>query len=267
MACVSSSLYFHNTRSPLFRRYFSSPSLNSRGGTLKCRNQSVECTAKAVESEIKASFCVVEEEEHEKQTKGAKRRQVLLNIASASALALGALSFPSFALAEENGGKDDFRSYADEKNKFQIMIPQDWLVGLGQADGFKSVTAFYPQETTDSNVSIAITGIGADFTRLESFGKVDAFAESLVNGLDRSWQRPPGVAAKLIDAKAVNGLYYIEYSLQYPGESRRHIYSAIGMAFNGWYNRLYTVTGQYLDEQSENYKSKIEKCVSSFRFT
>ena len=30
-------------------------------------------------------------------------------------------------------------------------------------------------------VSVAITGIGADFTRLESFGKVDAFAESLVS--------------------------------------------------------------------------------------
>ena len=29
-------------------------------------------------------------------------------------------------------------------------------------------------------VSVAITGIGPDFTRLESFGKVDAFAESLV---------------------------------------------------------------------------------------
>lgn len=41
-----------------------------------------------------------------------------------------------------------------------------------------------------------------------------------------------------------SGIYYIEYSLQNPGESRRHLYSAIGMATNGWYNRLYTVTGQ-----------------------
>lgn len=40
------------------------------------------------------------------------------------------------------------------------------------------------------------------------------------------------------------GLYYIDYTLQNPGESRRYIYSAIGMANNGWYNRLYTVTGQ-----------------------
>lgn len=29
-------------------------------------------------------------------------------------------------------------------------------------------------------VTLVITGLGADFTRLESFGKVDAFAETLV---------------------------------------------------------------------------------------
>lgn len=40
------------------------------------------------------------------------------------------------------------------------------------------------------------------------------------------------------------GFYYIEYTLQNPGESRKHLFSAIGMASNGWYNRLYTVTGQ-----------------------
>lgn len=117
-----------------------------------------------------------------------------------------------------------------------------------------------------------------------------------VSGLDRSWQRPPGVAAKLIDSKAANGkfeddlilffmfwllakqvqfldwdhwalafvgecviellnvfvidwslllgLYYIDYTLQNPGESCRHLFSVLGVANNGWYNRLYTLTGQ-----------------------
>ena len=32
-----------------------------------------------------------------------------------------------------------------------------------------------------------------------------------VNGLDRSWQRPPGLAAKLIDSKARNG--YVSLTL------------------------------------------------------
>jgi len=48
----------------------------------------------------------------------------------------------------------------------------------------------------------------------------------------------------LIQFQNGSGIYYIEYWLQSPGESRRYLYSAIGMASNGWYNRLYTVTGQ-----------------------
>nr|AKM76625.1 photosystem II reaction center PsbP family protein [Melianthus villosus] len=179
-----------------------------------------------------------------------------------------ACSFPAIVSAAlaENDLPDGFRTYIDDVNKFKILIPQDWQVGTGEPNGFKSISAFYPEEDTASNVSIAITGLGPDFTRMESFGKVDEFAESLVGGLDRSWQRPPGVAAKLIDCKSSKGLYFINYSLQNPGESCRYLFSAIGMASNGWYNRLYTVTGQYTEDVSEKYGSKIQKAVGSFRF-
>ncbi|PSS31157.1 PsbP domain-containing protein [Actinidia chinensis var. chinensis] len=193
---------------------------------------------------------------------GMERRQVLFRTL------LAAFSFPpmvSLALADTDV-LGDFRLYSDEVNKFKIMIPKDWQVGTGENNGIKSVTGFFPDEPSNSNVTVVITGLGADFTRLESFGKVDAFAENLVGGLDRSWQRPPGVAAKLIDSKTANGLYYIEYTLKNPGESRRHLISVLGIANNGWYNRLYTVTGQFVDEDSEKYGSKVEKAVASFRF-
>lgn len=168
------------------------------------------------------------------------------------------------ALAD-NDNIEGFRVFTDDVNKFQISIPQDWQVGAGEPNGFKSVTAFYPEEGF-SSVSVVITGLGPDFTKMESFGKVEAFAETLVSGLDRSWQRPAGVAAKLIDCKSSKGLYYIEYSLQKPGESCKHLFSALGMANNGWYNRLYTVTGQFVEEDSDKYSSKIEKAVKSFKF-
>ncbi|KVI07580.1 Mog1/PsbP, alpha/beta/alpha sandwich, partial [Cynara cardunculus var. scolymus] len=158
-----------------------------------------------------------------------QRRDLLLHTV------FGSLCLPAmvpFAFAEEVV-PEGFQIYSDDVNKFKIMIPQ---------------------------VSVVITGLGADFTKLESFGKVDAFAENLVSGLDRSWQRPPGVSAKLIDS-----MYYIEYTLRNPGESERHLYSVLGIANNGWYNRLYTLTGQYLDEESEKYRSKIEKAVASFK--
>nr|KAJ0187764.1 hypothetical protein LSAT_V11C900475910 [Lactuca sativa] len=175
----------------------------------------------------------------EEQSLKVQRRDLLLHTV------FGALSIPAmvpFAYAEE-----------------------DWQIGGGEGNGFKSVTAFYPSEASNSNVSVVITGLGADFTKLESFGKVDAFAENLVSGLDRSWQKPPGVSAKLIDSKATKGMYYIEYTLTNPGESARHLISVLGIANNGWYNRLYTLTGQYIDDESEKYRSKIEKAVASFK--
>ncbi|WVZ21090.1 hypothetical protein V8G54_008412 [Vigna mungo] len=209
--------------------------------------------------------------EHHHQTKscslssnekgsGVNRRQLLLH----TAVAIPAFAVPNaLALSDVS---EDVRVYTDDENKFKIEIPQGWQVGNGESNGFKSITAFYPTETANSNVSVAITGLGPDFTRMESFGKVDEFAQTLVSGLDRSWQRPPGVAAKLIDCRSSNGIYYIEYWLQNPGESRRYLYSAIGMASNGWYNRLYTVTGQFVEEETDKYASEVQKVVASFRF-
>ncbi|KAM0941539.1 hypothetical protein DsansV1_C16g0139711 [Dioscorea sansibarensis] len=194
---------------------------------------------------------------------GVQRREALLWIVSS---VVSSPFVAANALAESDL-REEFSTYEDDTNKFKISVPRGWMVGTGETNSIKSVTAFYPEEASDSNVSVVITGIGPDFTRLESFGKVDEFAENLVNGLDRSWRRPPGLAAKLIDAKAANGLYYIEYTLQNPGERRRHILSVVGMAFNGWYNRLYTVTGQFMDDEPEKYRSQIEKAVSSFRLT
>ncbi|CAN1163058.1 PsbP domain-containing protein 3, chloroplastic [Linum perenne] len=195
-------------------------------------------------------------------TTGRRREALLLGLGFA-ATTFAAVVNPSFA-------ENDFQVYKDDDNKFQISIPQEWQVATGEPNGFKSVTAFYPEEQSSAttNVSVVITGLGPDFTRIESFGKVEEFAETLVGGLDRSWQKPPGVKAKLIDCKASKGLYYIEYSLQNPGESRKHLYTALGMTTNGWYNRLYTVTGQFVDEESsQSYGSKIQKVVSSFKFT
>ncbi|CAL9088654.1 unnamed protein product [Musa acuminata var. zebrina] len=190
-----------------------------------------------------------------------KRRELLLQIFLASL----SLPFVATNASAETDLQESFRIYEDEMNKFRISIPKEWLVGAGDANGIKSVTGFYPEESSDSNVSIVITGLGPDFTRLESFGNVDAFAETLVSGLDRSWKRPPGVTAKLISSKSTNGLYYVEYTLQNPGERCRHILTALGVASNGWYNRLYTVTGQYMEDESEKYQPQVVKMVSSFR--
>ncbi|XP_062119276.1 psbP domain-containing protein 3, chloroplastic-like [Humulus lupulus] len=170
------------------------------------------------------------------------RRQILVGMTmSFAGFSCNPIFSNAFAETAENGC---FFSSACVVYNFNYLLFVGWSLAASEPDGFKSVTAFYPEGNTSSNVSVVITGLGPDFTKIESFGKVDEFAETLVSGLDRSWQRPPGVEAKLINSKSSNGFYYIEYTLQRPGETHRYLFSALGMASNGWINRLYTITGQ-----------------------
>jgi hypothetical protein len=36
----------------------------------------------------------------------------------------------------------------------------------------------------------------------------------------------------------------VEYTIERPGERKRHLLSVVGIGSNGWVNRLYTVSGQ-----------------------
>ncbi|XP_057862665.1 psbP domain-containing protein 3, chloroplastic isoform X2 [Cryptomeria japonica] len=199
---------------------------------------------------------------HQLSTNG--RRQVVCQIISLFS-AFTCVSPATGAAEPEVEG--DYELYKDEADNFSLLVPHDWVKGKGKADELRVVTAFFPKNDEVSNVNVVITGVGADYTRMESFGTVDAFAETLVNSLDRSWKRPPGQAAKLLNAKSKNGIYYVEYSFQKPGQSKIHLFSAVGLKFGDWYNRLYTVTGQYLEEDADKYKEKIEKVSSIYRIS
>ncbi|GMJ02439.1 hypothetical protein like AT1G76450 [Hibiscus trionum] len=261
MASSAWSLHYH----------YISPCLNKRAGGGLLHFPLNTANPKRQQQPLRRLQMQLQNQEEIKEDHGhdhaasTRRRQFMLQAPLISISFSQLITSNALAVAEIDVPQD-FRDYTDEVNKYKILIPQGWQVGAGEPNSFKSITAFYPEEAANSNVSVAISGLGPDFTRMESFGKVEAFADTLVSGLDRSWQRPPGVAAKLIDCKAANGMYYIEYTLQNPGESQRHLFTAIGMATNGWYNRLYTVTGQYVEEEAEKYGSRIEKAVSSFRF-
>nr|AKM76617.1 photosystem II reaction center PsbP family protein [Erodium trifolium] len=249
------SVWSPSALSPWTRMLHLSSSSNPRGFS-SFRKQNVLC-CKSNLGDDKPS-CYVEEQ------LGTRRRGFMLE------LGFAAFSFPAIvsdAVAKDIDVPEGYGVYKDDENKYKILVPIGWKIGEGQPNGFNTITAFYPDTASGSNVSILISGLGADFTKMESFGNVDAFAETLVSGLDRSWINPPGVKAKLIDCKSSKGMYYIQYTLENPGESRRYLYSALGMASNGWVNRLFTVTGQFMEEEKDKYSSQIEKVVSSFRFT
>lgn len=59
--------------------------------------------------------------------------------------------------------------------------------------GARRTLAWYPSATSstsggiDTNVTVTITNVGADFTKLGSFGTPEQFGVSLVNSMDRSY--------------------------------------------------------------------------------
>lgn len=191
-----------------------------------------------------------------------RQRREVIGQAALLAMSLG-FALPALS-ATETDAVSEYTLYEDTTDKFTLMVPQDWNRGEGKTSGQRKVTAFYPSDGGLTNVNVVITGLGADFTALGSFGSADTFAENLVNSLDRSWQKPPGQKARLVDSRSRTGKYYVEYTLQRPGEKQRHLVSVIGIASNGWVNRLYTVTGQYFEEDAAKYKSSVDKVISSF---
>ncbi|CAL5221835.1 g4094 [Coccomyxa viridis] len=172
--------------------------------------------------------------------------------------------------------------YEDAIDKFRLSIPEDWVSAQGSsggnrafggAPGTRRALAWYPQAGTDTNVTVIITNVGADYTALGSFGDAQQFGENLVASLDRSFllrsgfNRPKSVQrARLLDAKTKSGMYMLEYTVQKPEEDEpRHFLSAVSLGNNGRYNRLYTLTAQTKEADFVGTKGTLQEVLGSFR--
>lgn len=60
-------------------------------------------------------------------------------------------------------------------------------------------------------------------------------------------------------------MYQLEYSVEKIPGPKRHLYSLVALAFNGRYNRLYTLTAQCLEDQVPQYEPVLLKVLSSFQ--
>lgn len=209
------------------------------------------------------------------QPRSVPRRNLVLLSGAAPALAL-LTGLSGTAAAEEAvagaapeapqapaASSSELIEFENTTDSYTLLVPSGWEKGEGSV-GTRKLVAFHPPTTTAANVSVLITPLGADFTSLGSFGTADAFAESLVNGLDRSYLRKPGQRAELIAAKSARNMYFVEYTVQKPGEQKVHLLSAVAIHFNGIYNQLYTLTAQYVEDDAELYESTIRKVFDSF---
>jgi len=92
---------------------------------------------------------------------------------------------------------------------FSVSVPSSWGRGEGAASGStgapgaeRRVVSFlpYPDSAGRASLSVTATNTAADFTGLGSFGTAESFGQTLVNGLDRSWQK-----AAAFDGKSGRG--------------------------------------------------------------
>jgi len=198
-----------------------------------------------------------------------------------SALAVVPLAVP-LAWAE------DFPSpttYEDTVDHFSIQVPAGWQSAQGNLTpppygatvGSRRALAFYPtgRDVNEVNISVVITNVSVEFTKLGSFGNAAQFATNLVNSLDRSYllrnlkpgDEPPQVA-KLVDYedRGSGSQYYIDYTIARPvaNTPTRHLLSTVQIGNNGTYNRLYTVTAQCNDTEMAQLRPVLTEALKSF---
>lgn len=59
--------------------------------------------------------------------------------------------------------------------------------------------------------------------------------------------------------------YFVEYTVEKIPGPKRHLYSTVALAWNGRYNRLYTLTGQCLEEALPQYEGALRSVLQSFQ--
>ncbi|KAL6751839.1 hypothetical protein V8C86DRAFT_2768532 [Haematococcus lacustris] len=202
---------------------------------------------------------------------GSSRRNLLLGGA-----VLPLLSFSAPETAQAAAEVAAGTVYDDPEERFSVLVPDGWESGLGEISNSRRTVVFYPRGVppAEVNVSVVITNVSVEFTRLGSFGNVATFAGNLVNSLDRSFllrqrQTPspdqPIQVAKLVDYNETRGQYLVEYTVQKLPEPARHLYSAVALGNNGRYNRLYTLTAQCGEEQVAQWGPLLRQIVASFK--
>jgi hypothetical protein len=74
----------------------------------------------------------------------------------------------------------------------------------------------------------------------------------------------PVQIARLEDALETKGMYYVDYTIEKVPGPKRHLYSVVALAFNGRYNRLYTMTAQCLEDQVPQVAPVLKQVLGSF---
>ncbi|KAF3790356.1 PsbP domain-containing protein 7 [Nymphaea thermarum] len=230
------------------------------------------------------------------------RRRLLVGIASASVVAVGAnfagVTSTVLGLAPKAGRTlrldvlypiEGYSRCWDPSLGFEFIYPATWVGdqrllyrAAGRAElersldppplnssprrksSIEPVAAFGPPGSTgELNVSVIVTPVPLDFA-IEAFGGAKGVGETLIKKISGSGR--PGIEATLIDSKAIpdyqSNIMYYNLEFEVESPSFRRHNVAVCTAHNG---RLFTLNAQTPESEWQSVKDTFYRIANSFR--
>lgn len=166
-------------------------------------------------------LCIIEIESLKSLIKCNVIRKILSSTILVSGLALN----PVIA-AEDVQSTIATSTYINERYKTSFDYPKDWIVSEGKLSGDRKIEAFTDPTDADTSVSIVITGIPADYTKLGSFG---GGKETI-----RDYLVPKNVEGNVCTSEVLNenvrgDIYTVEYTVACESYEKKHLTSVFGL--------------------------------------
>jgi len=117
-------------------------------------------------------------------------------------------------------------TYINERYHTSFNYPKDWIFSEGKLSGDRKIEAYTDPNDADTSISIVITAIPADFTKLGSFGTgKDTIRDYLVPK-----NVPDGVCTSNVLNENVKGeTYVVEYTVECQTYDKKHITSIFAL--------------------------------------
>lgn len=127
------------------------------------------------------------------------------------------------ALAFGGSGPVFADTYQNPRYHTTFEPPAGWTFSTGQISGDRKVEAWVDPKNSVNSVSLVISPVPADFTRLTSFGGgKDTLQEYLI-------PRGEGIECKVLEEQVKGETYTLEYSVAAPDNPTRHVITAFAL--------------------------------------
>jgi hypothetical protein len=150
----------------------------------------------------------------------------------------------------------EVKSYANPTYGLSIDYPADFIPLEGKLTGGRRVEAFVDKNDPDTSLSIVVTPIPADFSRLTSFGGRDSLRQYVLPAGE-------GVTTSIVNENVKGEMYTLEYIINLPDAPTRHVQSIFALRPQ---ESIIAVNIQTKEESYPTMKEKLQVILPSFKY-